>query len=520
MLKFFIVILISLAFTSVNAQVKQEWVSLFSNATTNQGIDLVTDNSGNVYVTGLSRVNRSDILTIKYDASGQQLWSRFYNRNILKSYIGYKIGLDLNQDIVVCGSESLSGAIEVVKYNSSGDTLWTRRYIRSSAISNTPINMKIDYDGSIYITLSTNNVARDDFTIVKYLTNGDLEWVHHFSLGEKFNNNANDIVLGKGDFFYLAGFSANSSVAVGLIMKYNKFSGDSVWSNRTANTIFKSVILDSKEMIYACGNQSNKYYTSKIDPDGNTLWEKVHYDTGGIATKIGVDSISNVYVSGYNYLHPPRISIIKYNSAGDSLWKVIESGVQNSHSTLGGMIVDGEGNSYICGSNSDSSFSSTDMLTFKYNSSGNKIWLMRFNYTGTNLDFANAITGDPDGNIIVTGSCVINPNSVSTTIKYSQTVSVNNISNDIPESFSLYQNFPNPFNPKTVISYELRVKGFAKLIVYDVLGNEVSALINEKQNAGTYSAEFDGSGLASGVYFYSLNIDGKNIDTKRMVLLK
>jgi len=94
-----------------------------------------------------------------------------------------------------------------------------------------------------------------------------------------------------------------------------------------------------------------------------------------------------------------------------------------------------------------------------------------------------------------------------------------NISSEIPEKFSLSQNYPNPFNPRTVISYELRVTSFAKLIVYDVLGNEVATLVNDKQSAGTYSVEFDGSGFASGVYFYKLEA-GEFSETKRMVLLK
>jgi len=62
------------------------------------------------------------------------------------------------------------------------------------------------------------------------------------------------------------------------------------------------------------------------------------------------------------------------------------------------------------------------------------------------------------------------------------------------------------------------------LKIYDVLGNEVAELVNEKQNAGSYSVEFDGSGIASGVYFYKLDVKGKDgndfVMTKRMILLK
>ena len=81
------------------------------------------------------------------------------------------------------------------------------------------------------------------------------------------------------------------------------------------------------------------------------------------------------------------------------------------------------------------------------------------------------------------------------------------------------QNYPNPFNPRTVINYDLRVTGNAKLVLYDVLGNEVAELVNEKQNAGGYSVEFDGSNFASGIYFYKLET-GSFVETRRMMLIK
>jgi len=96
--------------------------------------------------------------------------------------------------------------------------------------------------------------------------------------------------------------------------------------------------------------------------------------------------------------------------------------------------------------------------------------------------------------------------------------------NNIPGIFTLYQNYPNPFNPKTVISYQLTVSSFIVMKVYDVLGNEVKILVNKKQSAtggaGNYKIEFDGTGLPSGIYFYSLFIDGEKVDTKKMVLVR
>jgi photosystem II stability/assembly factor-like uncharacterized protein len=96
-------------------------------------------------------------------------------------------------------------------------------------------------------------------------------------------------------------------------------------------------------------------------------------------------------------------------------------------------------------------------------------------------------------------------------------------------SYSLSQNFPNPFNPSTVISYQLPVGNDVTLKVYDILGNEITIIVNEFKPAGKYEVEFSAKGgstsggnaysLPSGVYFYQLKA-GEYVDTKKMILLK
>lgn len=90
---------------------------------------------------------------------------------------------------------------------------------------------------------------------------------------------------------------------------------------------------------------------------------------------------------------------------------------------------------------------------------------------------------------------------------------------EVPDEFGLFQNFPNPFNPTTVVSYQLPVAGTVKLAVYDLLGREVAMLVNEHQRAGHYSAAFDATGLPSGAYFYRLSA-GNFTAVKKLVILK
>jgi hypothetical protein len=117
-------------------------------------------------------------------------------------------------------------------------------------------------------------------------------------------------------------------------------------------------------------------------------------------------------------------------------------------------------------------------------------------------------------------------------------VSVQNINSEIPASYSLGQNYPNPFNPITKIKFDIakfpsfggvpepakrlafeRRGGLVTLKIYNITGREVQTLVNERLQAGTYEATFDGSALNSGVYFYKLITEGFS-ETKKMLLLK
>jgi hypothetical protein len=89
----------------------------------------------------------------------------------------------------------------------------------------------------------------------------------------------------------------------------------------------------------------------------------------------------------------------------------------------------------------------------------------------------------------------------------------------LAQGFQLYQNYPNPFNPTTKIQFTIVNRQLTIIKVYDVLGSEVAILVNEVKEPGTYTVQFDGSNLTSGVYFYRLTA-GDNVATKRFVLLK
>jgi len=102
-------------------------------------------------------------------------------------------------------------------------------------------------------------------------------------------------------------------------------------------------------------------------------------------------------------------------------------------------------------------------------------------------------------------------------------IEINETASTLPQSFLLSQNFPNPFNPNTTIKWQIPETGLVTLKIFDVLGREVTTLVNEEKPAGEYEVEFNTSTInhhpSSGIYFYQLKA-GNFIQTKKMILIK
>lgn len=119
--------------------------------------------------------------------------------------------------------------------------------------------------------------------------------------------------------------------------------------------------------------------------------------------------------------------------------------------------------------------------------------------------------GDDSGTSIVDMGAYEYGSSVPTSIE--------DISEEI-HNYTLYQNYPNPFNPVTAISYALPQAGQVDLSVYNLNGQLVKSLVNGKQAQGMHKAELNGADLTSGMYIYNLKVDGKVVQSKKMMLLK
>lgn len=131
-------------------------------------------------------------------------------------------------------------------------------------------------------------------------------------------------------------------------------------------------------------------------------------------------------------------------------------------------------------------------------------------------DLTNVITDS-------TGYLVVQPHTIDGTVVFGSEVSVGE-QGSIPSSFNLGDSYPNPFNAHTIIEYSLANYGYVSLVVYDIMGRKVNSLVNNYLSPGNYQVTWDGrnnSGevLSSGVYFYSLTVDGSQI-TKKLNFIK
>lgn len=127
-----------------------------------------------------------------------------------------------------------------------------------------------------------------------------------------------------------------------------------------------------------------------------------------------------------------------------------------------------------------------------------------------------------NGELIINGDFYsISGTEYSNIAKYSSKMNLTAKNNIAPVKYSLQQNYPNPFNPATQIKYSIAGNAQnVRIIVYDIQGRETALLVNQQHDAGNYEINFNGEGLSSGIYFYSMFIENQIVSTKKMLMIK
>jgi uncharacterized delta-60 repeat protein len=299
------------------------WVRRYNGPgnSSDQASAMTLDNLGNVYVTGLSGGSGTgaDYATIKYNSNGNMVWVRRYASTTNIPDGASAIATDAQENIYVTGfSGYVSGRnIVTIKYNSNGDTLWVRTYDSPGSGDDFATAMAVDASGNVYVTGystdSTATYASENYTTIKYNSAGVQMWVANYNGTGNGSDEANAIALDGAGNIYVTGRSWDTNTHFDWVtIKYNSL-GDTVWVKRMNGTYnwedyASAIAVDSLGNVYVAGVTWNvstyiDYFTIKYDSIGDLKWS-IFYDgpTHGEdrAQAIVVDSIGNVYVTGYS----------------------------------------------------------------------------------------------------------------------------------------------------------------------------------------------------------------------------
>lgn len=404
---------------------------------------IVTDNKGNVYVTGWSDSSFSfvDIVTNKYNSIGTLLWSRRYCGPAYDNDVPWALAKDNSGNIYVAGM-SFGGATlydyVTIKYNTNGVEQWVARYDGPDHDWDIANAIAIDTEGNVYVGGgSFSSSTYYDYTTVKYNSNGVQQWVARYNGSLDFDDGINELSLDSHGNVYVTGLSNSLEGGADIVtIKYNP-QGVEQWVSIYNGPLS---LRDEAYAIavdptgsgtnvcvtgYSYDSSSTDYVTIKYDASGDERWVARYNGPGNtfdVATAIGADNSGNIYVGGrsYNENIYYNFCTIKYDSAGVEKWINRYVGDGYVQSNIFDLALDNLGNIYVTGISVSDFFPYGDYLTIKYRPDGSQAWTAMYNGPANSYDVAKFICVDTSGSVFVTGfSWDVNKEDDYATVKYS-----------------------------------------------------------------------------------------------------
>ena len=427
----------------VDAQVTEEWVVRYNGPENSQdrAMAMTLDRFGNIYVTGRVDVGDptggGDYCTIKYDNSGTELWISRYDGPIGGGDYPIDIAVGPSGNVYVTGAsekyaEFYGCDFATVAYDPNGNELWVARY--DYVYDDQPCALAIDSSENVYVTgmsiewrpIPGGGATDYDFATIKYDPLGNELWVARYNSPGNGDDKATAIALDPSGNVYVTGYGQAIGTYYDYITIAYDSDGNELWMVRyngpgNNGDMATDIALDSSGNVYVTGGSDNDsdpypdgnrdYTTIKYDSLGNQLWIARYNGLGDANDQVhalSIGSSGNVYVTGYsngvgNLYYAHDYATVAYDSSGNELWVARYDGPESSVDRVSDIALDSSENVYVTGY-SDGYVKNEDYATIKYDSSGNELWVQRYNGPGNNSDRSCAIAVDDlSKDVYVTG---------------------------------------------------------------------------------------------------------------------
>ena len=494
-----------------------------------------TTNSLSRYAFAVARFSQNGSLDNTFGTNG--LVSTFISGGDSTNDRAYSVAIQPDGKIVVAGysNDTTYSAFAVARFNSNGtldNTFGTkgsmRTFISGGGVGDLGRSVLIQPNGKIVvvgmsaITISSGGIIFAtgfyDLGVARFNSDGKMD--------NTFGTNGTTSVTAIGDPYDYNSFSCALQPDGKIVVAGSSISFDDV-----SNVPFKVARLNSN------GTLDN---TFGVNGTSGT------YISGGDSTDDVCNSVSiqpdgKIVMAGYS----GRASLTLISDIAFAVARFDSNGTKDSTFGTNGTVrayiigsdsisdraysaaIQSDGKIVVGGGSSSGLLGQSSFAIARFDSNGTKDSTFGTNGTVTTTfgsdinvsDAAMSIALQTDGKILAGGYSQINA-TVFVLARYLTSNSTGiNEAKSLPKSFALEQNYPNPFNPSTTINYSIPKSGLVTIKVYDILGREVTTLVNEEKNAGNYNVEFNASRLASGIYLYRMSA-GSFEETKKLILIK
>ncbi len=442
---FFSLLLFPLLASTGIAQIRTVWSETVDGGVDDAGYHVGYDSLGNVITTGwvFDALTDYDVFVAKHDPSGQLLWSLSYDSPDHLEEHATDLVVDASDDIYVSGvSEGAGTGMDflMLKFSSAGGLLWAQRH-------DGPVSgddwvqlfgpLAVDGSGSAYLTgYTTTGPGQRQITTVKFLADGTKEWVRD-TPGPNPASTASageSLQLAPSGALYVAASSRNvAGNSDYTLLKYDG-GGTLQWERQfdgvygLDETLY-GLAIDASENIYLTGLSDTtggfEYCVAKFDSSGNFLWEGRYGGVSGYhyGWVIDVDDLGNAYVTGASMSTGGEYNIVtvKFDTNGVLQWARRYSTPFFGEDWGRDIEVGPDGNIYVTGYVWQWFSAGHDMVTFKYDPSGNLLWEMRHAGSAAGNDAGFGLRVDDELNVLVAGISVENGSGADVlTVKYSQ----------------------------------------------------------------------------------------------------